>query len=93
MIATYYNNRDHRKICVIDGKTAFTGGVNLADEYINKKSPFGRWKDTAVMIQGTGVKSFTLMFLQMWSVGERKTEDFGKSILRRENTRRKKKLL
>lgn len=80
VIATYYNNRDHRKICVIDGKTAFTGGVNLADEYINRKSPFGHWKDTAVMIQGTGVKSFTLMFLQMWSVGERETEDFKKYL-------------
>jgi len=61
------NNRDHRKIVVIDGKTAFTGGINLADEYINKGSKFGHWKDSAVMVKGEAVKSFTIMFLQMWN--------------------------
>ena len=48
------NNRDHRKIVVIDGHTAFTGGVNLADEYINRKVRFGHWKDTGVCIEGAG---------------------------------------
>ncbi len=73
-VSTHYNYRDHRKILVIDGHTAFNGGVNLADEYINQKAKFGHWKDTAVMIRGEAVKSFTLMFLQMWGIGERQEE-------------------
>ncbi len=74
-VSTHYNYRDHRKIAVIDGHTAFNGGVNLADEYINQKEKFGHWKDTAVMLKGEAVKSFTLMFLQMWGVDERKKEE------------------
>lgn len=70
LLSTYYNYRDHRKILVIDGHTAFTGGVNLADEYINRKVRFGHWKDTAIMVKGEAVKSFTLMFLQMWNIDE-----------------------
>lgn len=66
-VSTHYNYRDHRKILVIDGHTAFTGGINLADEYINKVEKYGHWKDTAIMIKGPAVKSFTLMFLQNWS--------------------------
>ncbi len=73
-ISTQYNYRDHRKILVIDGRTAFTGGVNLADEYINIASRFGHWKDTAVMLKGEAVRSFTLMFLQMWNISERVPE-------------------
>lgn len=73
-ISTHYNYRDHRKILVIDGHTAFTGGVNLADEYINQKQRFGQWKDTAIMLKGEAVKSFTLLFLQMWGVTERHTD-------------------
>lgn len=69
-LSSHYNYRDHRKILVIDGKVAFTGGVNLADEYINKEERFGHWKDTAVMLKGKAVKSFTLMFLQMWNLTE-----------------------
>ena len=69
--STHYNYRDHRKILVIDGHTAFNGGVNLADEYINQKVRFGHWKDTAVMLKGEAVKSFTLMFLQMWAIDEK----------------------
>ena len=60
---------------VIDGHTAFTGGINLADEYINQKMRFGHWKDTAVMVKGEAVRNFTLMFLQMWGVDE-KREDY-----------------
>ena len=70
-LSTYYNYRDHRKILVIDGKVAFNGGVNLADEYINVVNKYGYWKDAAVMLQGAAVKSFTLMFLQLWSVYEK----------------------
>lgn len=75
-LSTYQNNRDHRKIVVIDGHTAFTGGINLADEYINRKERFGYWKDTAVMLKGDGVKSFVIMFLQMWNISEWRTEDY-----------------
>lgn len=73
-VSTHYNYRDHRKILVIDGHTAFNGGVNLADEYINQKEKFGHWKDTAVMLKGDAVRSFTLMFLQMWGIDEIKEE-------------------
>ena len=73
-VSTHYNYRDHRKILVIDGHTAFNGGVNLADEYINQKVKFGHWKDTAVMLKGDAVKSFTLMFLQMWGIDEKQVE-------------------
>ena len=66
IVSTHYNYRDHRKIFVIDGKVAFTGGINLADEYIGRVKRFGEWKDTAVMLTGNAVRSFTLMFLQMW---------------------------
>ena len=71
IFSTHYNNRDHRKIVVIDGRVAFTGGVNLADEYINRRERFGHWKDAAVMVQGEAVKSFTVMFLKMWAVSEK----------------------
>ena len=67
-ISTHYNYRDHRKIVVIDGRTAFTGGINLADEYIGRKPKFGDWKDTAVMLRGEAANSFTMMFLQMWAM-------------------------
>lgn len=73
-ISSQYNYRDHRKIVVIDGKVAFNGGVNLADEYINRVSRFGHWKDCAVMLKGEAVKSFTLLFLQMWNITEKKPD-------------------
>ena len=69
-VSSHYNYRDHRKILVIDGKVAFNGGVNLADEYINRIERFGHWKDTAIMLKGPAVRSFTLMFLQMWNLDE-----------------------
>ena len=71
LVSTHYNNRDHRKIMVIDGHTAFTGGINLEDQYINRKQLYGHWKDTAVMVKGDAVQSFTMMFLQMWNYNER----------------------
>ncbi len=70
------NNRDHRKITVIDGHTAFTGGINLADEYINRNSRFGHWKDSGIMMRGDAVWSMTVMFLEMWSVTSRLPCDF-----------------
>ena len=67
-VSTHYNYRDHRKILVIDGKVGFTGGVNLADEYINHIEKYGRWKDSALMLEGEGVRSMTALFLQMWCI-------------------------
>ena len=84
-ISSHYNYRDHRKILVIDGKVAFNGGVNLADEYINRVVRFGHWKDTALKLEGDAVKSFTLLFLQMWYLGE-KEPDY-ESFLEEENDR------
>ncbi|MDO5411635.1 MAG: cardiolipin synthase [Lachnospiraceae bacterium] len=71
VFSTTYNNRDHRKVLVIDGHTGFTGGINLADEYINQKNRFGHWKDTAVMLQGEAVQGLTQMFLHMWNITEK----------------------
>ena len=78
VFSSHYNNRDHRKILVIDGKVAFTGGTNLADEYINRKMRFGHWKDTAVMLKGKAVERFTYLFLEMWNVSEQKEETYEK---------------
>lgn len=75
-----YNNRDHRKICVIDGNVGFTGGVNLADEYINVKTVYGHWKDTAIMIKGDAVWSLTNMFLTLWDGINKCDEDFRKYL-------------
>ena len=74
MVSSHYNYRDHRKILVVDGEVAFNGGVNLADEYINRTERFGHWKDTAVMLRGDAVRTFTLLFLQMWNIDEEKAE-------------------
>lgn len=73
-VSTHYNYRDHRKIMVIDGNTAFTGGINFADRYINEEVVHGHWKDTAVMLKGKAVRSFTLMFLQMWNIKEKEPQ-------------------
>ena len=63
------NQRDHRKLAVIDGRTAFMGGVNIADEYINVEHPYGRWKDCAIKMQGDAVRSCTELFFEQWEVG------------------------
>lgn len=68
LLSSIQNNRDHRKIVVIDGFTGFTGGDNFADEYVNRKERFGYWKDTSLMIKGDAVWNLTMMFLQMWEV-------------------------
>ncbi len=72
------NNRDHRKILVIDGKVAFSGGINIADEYINKNSKYGHWKDNAIRVSGDAVWSYTVMFLTMWNSFNEEDEDFTK---------------
>lgn len=74
-ISTHYNNRDHRKITVIDGVISFNGGINIADEYINKIERFGYWKDTAVMLEGDATKEFTRMFLRMWHLNDMNIEN------------------
>ena len=79
VLSTHYNNRDHRKILVIDGKVGFTGGINIGDEYINRVKKYGHWKDTAVMLEGDAVQGLTMMFLQMWHVFEKNVE-YGKYL-------------
>ena len=74
IVSSHYNYRDHRKILVVDGEIAFNGGINLADEYINRVERFGHWKDTAVMLKGDAVKTFTLLFLQMWGIDEKEPQ-------------------
>ncbi len=75
MINVIMNNRDHRKITVIDGTCAFTGGYNLADEYFNITHPYGQWKDSGIKVEGPAVMNFLGMFLEMWSSVERKVAE------------------
>ena len=82
-VSTIQNNRDHRKICVIDGQVGYVGGVNLADEYINEKERFGHWKDTAILLRGDAVQSLTMIFLQMWDVDMRGVEPYGKYLTKK----------
>ena len=85
VLNTLMNRRDHRKIMVIDGKTAFSGGINLSDEYINVKKRFGQWKDNIICIKGDAVWSMTVMFLSHWNALRKEDEDYsvfrGKSDL------------
>ncbi|MDE5932228.1 MAG: cardiolipin synthase [Lachnospiraceae bacterium] len=77
LMAIILNNRDHRKIVVIDGKVGYTGGINLADEYINYKTLYGYWKDAGIRLEGEAVWNFTVMFLQMWNISRDTDEDYG----------------
>ena len=74
VISSYQNNRDHRKIFVIDGQVGFVGGVNLADEYINQFERFGHWKDAALKIEGSAVNAITIQFINMWSIRSKKPQ-------------------
>lgn len=76
LISTVMNHRDHRKITVIDGEIAYTGGINIADEYINRKERFGHWKDTGLRLRGEAVWNFTVMFLEMWNAFRPTEEDY-----------------
>lgn len=78
VLSILLNNRDHRKIAVIDGHTAFTGGINLADEYINAIEKHGYWKDSSIVIRGDGVWSFTVMFLTLWNHLRKTDSDYSK---------------
>ena len=75
-LSTHQNNRDHRKIAVIDGRAAFTGGVNLADEYINAEQRFGYWKDAALRVEGDAAWNFTVMFLNFWNAFRSSETDY-----------------
>ena len=70
------NHRDHRKILVIDGRIAFSGGMNIADEYINVNSPYGHWKDNGIKVEGEAVWNYTVMFLTMWNAIKKTDKDF-----------------
>lgn len=72
LLSSSQNNRDHRKIVVVDGEIAYTGGINLGDEYINRLDRFGHWKDTAIRMTGDAVDSFSMMFLQLWNAADKK---------------------
>lgn len=72
------NHRDHRKILVIDGKVAFSGGINLSDEYINIGSRYGHWKDNGIKVEGEAVWNYTVMFLTMWNAFRKEDNDFNK---------------
>ncbi|MBQ8688002.1 MAG: cardiolipin synthase [Ruminococcus sp.] len=76
VINVFMNNRDHRKITVIDGSVGFTGGYNLADEYFNIVQPYGEWKDTGLRLEGQAVRSLTVQFLEMWNTIRESDKDF-----------------
>ena len=63
----FLNNRDHRKVTVVDGRVGFTGGYNIANEYFNLTHPFGHWKDTGIRLEGPAVQSLTVTFHEMWN--------------------------
>ena len=79
-LSNIHNNRDHRKITVIDGKVGFTGGINIADEYINKIVKYGHWKDTGVKIEGEAVANLTKLFLGSWNFQNKEMLDYDKYL-------------
>lgn len=81
MLSSHHNSRDHRKLMIIDGKVGYNGGINLADEYFNEVTHFGHWKDTAVKLEGDAVRSMTAMFLQLWNLSEKGSEDYAQYLL------------
>lgn len=76
VLSSVFNNRNHRKITVIDGTVAFTGGINLADEYINQLERYGHWKDTGIMVKGEAAWGFTIMFLSLWDFIRKDEKDY-----------------
>ena len=80
-LSTDQNNRDHRKITVVDGQVAFTGGFNLGDEYVNITHPYGRWKDVVVKLTGDAAKTFAVLFLQNWHLIGDKPKDVWEDYL------------
>ena len=80
MLDVFMNNRDHRKICVVDGKIGYTGGFNIANEYFNITHPFGEWYDTGVRLEGPAVKNLTVMFLSMWELYDESMDEKDKLL-------------
>lgn len=80
VLNVFMNNRDHRKITVIDGKIGFTGGYNLANEYFNLTHPYGHWKDTGIRLEGEAVRSLTVMFLGMWNAMKKSDSSIDKYL-------------
>ena len=81
MLSGTYNNRDHRKIAIIDHQEAYTGGMNLADEYANTIVRFGYWKDTMVKIKGPGIANLIAVFLQNFDLAQKKLSDYGRYLV------------
>ena len=77
-LSVLQNNRDHRKICVVDGVSAICGGINLGDEYVNIEKRFGHWKDSSILLRGDAAYTFSILFLQMWLLSGSVHEDFEK---------------
>ena len=75
-VSSVHHNRDHRKICVIDGNIGYTGGVNVADEYVNAKERFGHWKDGGIRLEGSAVCGLTKLFLSTWDVTSKSISDY-----------------
>ncbi len=80
-VSSVHHNRDHRKICVIDGKAAYTGGVNIADEYVNVISRFGYWKDGGIRLSGSAVRGFIKLFLSSWDFTARAVSDYERFLM------------
>jgi len=80
IFSPHFNNRDHRKILVIDGRVAFTGGINIADEYINEKLRFGHWKDVGLKLTGDAAERFAFMFLELWNESGHQDEAYEKYV-------------
>lgn len=75
-LSSVHNNRDHRKICIVDGRVGYTGGVNIADEYINEKMRFGHWKDGGIQLRGDAIKGLIRMFLSVWDFTTKNISDY-----------------
>lgn len=82
-LSSFMNYRDHRKITVVDGEVGFLGGINLADEYINRIEKFGHWKDTSVKLEGTAVNTLTILFLQLWEFSTKSHSDINQYVSNR----------
>ena len=81
VFSTQQNNRDHRKIVIIDGHVGYTGGVNISNEYFNmEKRRFNYWKDNAIRIEGSAIRSFVIMFLQTWNISKKRDDNFKRYI-------------
>lgn len=80
LVSSYHNNRDHRKITIIDGYIGYTGGINLSDEYMNLTNPYGYWKDNAVRLRGAAVNNLLILFLQNFSIVSQTKQDYKKYL-------------